>query len=317
MNEKSIIKTLSKAVVCYKNAAIDTIKHDGIEHAGYISFLCMLSIFPFFIFFSAVLSSNQYLHDALKETIFSITNYLLDSKSNFAVLIAPLQPRLEEIIYTPPQSFLGLAIFSIIWSASSLLEGLSTILNRAYRVSKVQPYMLRRLMSIFRFILIIFVVVMIAIAIKLIPLLLELITNSIKIFEKNIIALTFVIKLFDQFSFFNKYINSSISIGITFLFLSYLYYLIPNKKQKFMHTFPGTFNTIIWWWLSTNALQYYIMVFPQVNLVYGSIAGMIITLLYFHMCGIVFIYGAELNYWFSVIFFYSRANNKFDKLLND
>lgn len=308
---KSVFLYLKRLLTCYKKALIDIIKHDGIEHAGYISFLCMLSIFPFFIFFTAILVwiSSIYLHDYYGESLVSVvTSLLMDTK--FARFIEALQPRILEISESPPQSFLGLAIISIIWTASSLLEGFRTILNRAYRVANPPSYLFRRLMSIFQFMIIVCLFIIIIFSLKLIPLfskamvsLIENLKNGTNDYEiiKNI--LQFIIDL-------DANINGFVSPLIMFLFLSYLYYLIPNQKQKFSHTFIGTFNTIILWWLSTNAFQYYLSVFPQINLVYGSIAGIIIALLYFYICSIIFIYGAELNYWSSVLFFRKKKNVK-------
>ena len=150
---------MRQVVKCYKKALIDTIIHDGIEHGGYIAFLSMLSIFPFFIFFTASIAiiSDLYLKNISGESILNIVISIL-VESDFANLIVALQPRIIEITSTPPQSFLSLAIISVIWTASSLLEGLRTILNRANRISNPPNYILRRLLSIIQFILISFIV---------------------------------------------------------------------------------------------------------------------------------------------------------------
>ncbi len=36
---------------CLAQAIFKTIEHDGIEHAGYMAFMILLSIFPFVMFF--------------------------------------------------------------------------------------------------------------------------------------------------------------------------------------------------------------------------------------------------------------------------
>jgi len=306
---------IKKLLRCYKNSFIDIIRHDGVEHAGYISFLCMLSIFPFFIFFTAIFGSisSLYLEDKLHESLSSIfTSILSDTK--FAKFIGALQPRIIEISDSPPQSFLRLAIISVIWTASSLLEGLRTILNRAYRVSNPPSYLFRRLMSILQFILISFIVMLITFTIKFIPLISKGIINFVDEFKDGNFEYEFITNILNIILIIDENISHFLSFTIMFLFLSYIYYLIPNQKQKFSHTFIGTFNTIIFWWLSTNAFQYYISVFPQINLVYGSIAGIIIALLYFYICSIIFIYGAELNYWSFVLFFRKRKNNVKDSI---
>jgi membrane protein len=294
---------LSQIIQCYKNALIDTINHDGVEHGGYIAFLCMLSIFPFFIFFAASIAiiGNLYLENIKGESILNIITSLL-VESNFANLIEALKPRIIEITSTPPQPFLSLAIVSVIWTASSLLEGLRTILNRAYRVSKPPNYLLRRLLSIMQFILISFLVMVLIFIIKILP----IISEGLLFFMEDFRKYSFITRGLNIIIELKESLNWLIVFGINFLLLSSIYYLIPNKKQKFIETFPGTFNTIIWWQISTNAFQDYLSIFKQINIVYGSIAGIIIALLYFYICSLVFIYGAELNYWFQKLVF--KAN---------
>ena len=285
---------IKKILLCYKRAFLDTVEQEGIEHAGYLSFLSMLAIFPFFIFLTATLSF--------------IGNFVLDSSEGVALLdflqklllensfTRALTPRLFEITGTPPDSFLGLAFISILWTASSLLEGLRTILNKAYRVVNPPSYLWRRLLSIGQFLFISLVFLFLIFCLKFLPLasqaLLKLLVNR----DYPVIK-EFLIWIMT----FDSYLGTILILLATFLLLSYIYYLIPNKEQKFSHTFFGTFNTILCWWLMTKAFKYYLAIFPQINLVYGSIAGIIIALLYFYICSIVFIYGAELNYWFSLL----------------
>jgi len=279
---------------------IDTVLHDGIEHGGYIAFLCMLSIFPFFIFFTASIAiiSDLYLKNIKGESILNIIISIL-IESDFANLIGALQPRIIEITSAPPQSFLSLAIVSVIWTASSLLEGLRTILNRANRVSNPPNYILRRLLSIMQFILISSVVMVLVFIIKILP----IISEGILFLIEDLRQYSFIAKFLSLVVEFHERLNWLIIFFINFLLLSSIYYLIPNTKQKFIETFPGTLNTIIWWQISTKAFQYYLSVFQQINIVYGSIAGVIIALLYFYICSLIFIYGAELNFWFKKLIF--------------
>ena len=297
---------LSQIIQCYKNALLDTISHDGVEHGGYIAFLCMLSIFPFFIFFTASIAiiGNVYLENINGESILSIITSLL-MESNFANLIEALQPRIIEITSTPPQPFLSLAIVSVVWTASSLLEGLRTILNRAYRVAKPPSYLWRRLLSIVQFLLISFLVMILIFIIKILP----IISEGLLFFTEDFRKYSFITRVLNIIVDLKESLSWIIVFGINFLLLSSIYYLIPNKIQKFIETFPVTFNTIIWWQISTHAFQDYLSVFKQINIVYGSIAGIIIALLYFYICSLIFIYGAELNYWFQKLIFKHKLFN--------
>ncbi len=285
---------IKEFLLCYKKAFFDTINQDGIEHAGYLSFLSMLAIFPFFIFLTAALSflGSFFLNSSEGASLLNFLQELLSS-NNFT---QALTPRITEITGNPPDSFLGLAFFSILWTASSLLEGLRTILNKAYRVSNPPSYLWRRLLSMMQFLFISSLFLFLVFFIKFLPLaskaLLQLIVRGNYPLTKDLLSWMII---------FDSYLGTLLILLATFLLLSYIYYLIPNKEQKFSHTFFGTLNTILCWWIMSKAFKYYLAFFQQINLVYGSIAGIIIALLYFYICSIVFIYGAELNYWFSLI----------------
>jgi membrane protein len=293
-----IPSTLKSLLQSYKAALYDTVRHDGVEHGGYIAFLFMLAIFPFFIFFTAAIAivADMYLNKIEGQLIISIITSIL-IESDFANLIDALKPRIIEITSAPPQSFLSLAIVSVIWTASSLLEGLRTILNRAYRVANPPNYISRRFTSIIQFIVISSLVMIILFIVKILP----VISGGILFFIEDLRQYSFITTFLNLIIDIHYRLNWLLGFVTTFLFLSYIYYLIPNKKQKFIDTFPGTLNTIIFWQISTKAFQYYLLIFQQINIVYGSIAGIIIALLYFHICSLIFIYGAELNYWFKKI----------------
>jgi membrane protein len=81
-----------------------------------------------------------------------------------------------------------------------------------------------------------------------------------------------------------------------FLLVCMAYYNLPSRKQKFLNVLPGAVFAVIGWTTFSMLFTYYIADFPQVNLIYGSIAGIIIALLYFYICSIILIIGAELNY---------------------
>jgi membrane protein len=263
----------------FYKALIDTINHDGVEHAGYLSFLLMLSIFPFLVFFVALIGlvGNKGLADLLVEMIIN---------SSWANFIDALKPRILEITSSPPQSLLTLAIVSAIWTASSIFEGLRTILNRAYRVKNAPAYLLRRLLSIFEF---------------------ATVTVVIVIFLVILIVLPVLFHLLESYHFYNSEVagwlgpesqalRAILGLAFTFFMITGLYYFLPNRKQKLKNTMPGALMVFLGWYLSSYLFKMYLANFHQVNIIYGSIAGIIIALLYFYVCSLVFIFGAEFNY---------------------
>jgi membrane protein len=275
----------------FRKSLIDTINHDGIEHAGYLAFLSILSFFPSLIFLIAVIGffgESKIGTDFLYKIISELPNEMSRG----------LTPRIKEIISGPSDGYLTIAIIGVIWTASSSVEGCRTILNRAYRIAFPPPYILRRLVSIFEFFIIIFVIISGILIFVIVPVIL-------KYFEKQ-----FSIKLEIDYDFF--YLRQLAIFVILTTSTSVLYYALPNAKQKFTQTIPGSILAVILWTILVNFFSLYLENFDQMNFVYGSIAGVIISLMFFYLISLVFIFGAEFNYNFHRVyqFFLKKPKTK-------
>jgi membrane protein len=275
-----MITKFVKFLKCGAKSVHDLVVHDGVEHAGYLSFLLMLTIFPFLVFFMATVGfiGNEALGNQLVDLIL---------ESSWANFIDALKPRIIEITSSPPQSLLTIAIISAIWTASSIFEGLRTILNKAYRVSSPPAYILRRLFSFVEFIIAVVIIISFLISLVFLPWLWGLLDKLLHINDYPILL------FFSPESEAFRYVLL-FSFGL--LLICFSYFALPNRKQKMTSTFPGGFIVLIGWTTFSVLFKFYIYNFPQVNVIYGSIAGIIIALLYFYVCSLIYIWGAEMNY---------------------
>jgi len=260
-----------------KLSILDTIRQDGVEHAGYLAFLGILSLFPFLIFLVSIVGFVG-ASEAGAEAIGLILSYTPKEVSQ------TLTPRIQEIISGPPQSFLTIAILGVIWTASSSVEGCRTILNRAYRIEFPPPYIFRRFISIIEFFIITFSIVTSIVIFVIAP-------RFLKIFETN-----FGLDLNIDFDFYN--LRQIIIFTLLILGTSLLYYVLPNAKQKISQTIPGSILTVSLWILLEKLFVLYLKNFHQISFVYGSLAGIIISLTFFYLLSLAFIIGAEFNYHF-------------------
>lgn len=253
----------------------DTIDHDGVEHAGYLAFLSILSLFPFLIFLISIIG----FFGASQEGITIIQHGLSYLPKE---LVEALLPRIKEITSGPPQRFLTIAIIGVIWTASSSVEGCRTILNRSYRVESPPPYIWRRFISILEFFVISFSIVIGIFTFVIIPRFLKSLESKLPVIEQI------------NFDFF--YLRHIATFILLVSAVSLLYYALPNVKQQLRRTIPGSILTVILWISLEKLLIIYINEFKQVNLVYGSLASIIISLMFFYIMSLIFIIGAEFNY---------------------
>ena len=269
---------LSRIVHNFYKAGYHTVHHDGIEHAGYLAFLGLLSFFPFLVFLVSLLGLFGKL-DMVDVFAFDIVR-LLPSH-----VVASLEPRINEIVSGPPQGLLTISIIGVIWTASSAVEGLRTILNRAYRVATPPSYLFRRLLSIGQFMGLTLAVIMAMFLLVIGPVFMQ---NLLKNIGKD----------YDDLNHYWSYFRYGFGGSILFISVAISYYILPNIKQTWRAVFPGTFVVIVAWFVAASLFSAYLRNFDQVNLVYGSLGGIIATLLFFYIVGVIYIYGAEFNYVF-------------------
>lgn len=264
-----------RILLSFYQALAFTIKHDGIEHAGYLAFLGLLSLFPFLVFFAAIVG-------LFGESSIG-TEFVSLLLSNLPVRVAEaLRPRIDEIISGPPQGLLTLAIVGAIWTASSAVEGLRTTLNRAHRVYSPPAYIWRRLLSIAQFLIITLIIIIAMSALIFIPLILERLPGIWNITEA-----------LDPIWLYIRYtlISAALFFGV-----STLYYTLPNVRLKWRDVMPGALIVVILWLFAGLLFSSYLSHFQQVNVIYGSLGGVIVALLFFYIINLIFIYGAEFNY---------------------
>ena len=283
---KRIFEIIGNFIQLNRQAIVNLINHDGVEHAGYMAFITLLSFFPFLIFimsFTSFIGSSEYGREMVSLLLSNMPVYLHST----------LKSRIEEIVSGPPGSLLTLSILGVMWTSSSTVEGIRTILNKIYHVKTPPTYILRRLLSIAQFLIITVMLVLAMFILVFLPIIYQKISEIVyfkPIFEvianlsgnllnpiwDNTRHITFVLMLFT---------------GVMFL-----YKVIPNIKLKTRSIIPGSLLVTLLWLISGSLMSEYIYIFSQVNIVYGGLAGFVITLLFFYIIHIIFIYGAEVNY---------------------
>lgn len=269
-----ILKRILLYLRCFYDAAVNTVNHDGIEHAGYMAFLSMLSLFPFLVLMVAIaggLIGNPAIGEEFVALVFS---HLPENA------IQAITPRIEEIVSGPPQGLLTISILGAIWTASSSVEGLRTILNRAYRVSTPPAYPLRRLLSIVQMLVATLIIIALMLGLIFIPILYHAIMQWVPL--PIDLSLTTVSIFLAGFALW--------------MVVAFIYYILPNIKQSFVRALPGALITVLLWMQAASIFSYYLSQVDQVNLIYGSLGGVIAALLFFYIFSVIIIYGAELNY---------------------
>lgn len=260
----------------FYRAGHDLVHNDGIELAGYLTFLAILSLFPFLVILVSIagfLGQGESGAQSINLVLASLPHDVMEA----------IRPRIDEILSGPPQGLLTVAILGALWTSSSAVEGLRTVLNRAYRVSEPPTYLVRRLLSILQLGMFSMLIIIFMVGLVLSPLFFasfEQVTG---------VHLPAGLQGFIESEF--MYLGGV----LVFLGVASLYYVLPNIKQSMLAVLPGAGLCVALWILGAQAVTYYLAHVSQVNLIYGSLSGFIATLVFFFVMNVIFIYGAEFN----------------------
>jgi membrane protein len=261
----------------FYKAGVNTVQHDGIEHAGYLAFIGLLALFPFLVFVAALagfIAQGQ----AGAEFIRLVLAQLPPD------MVQGLTPRITEITSGPPHGLLTVSVLGAIWTSSSALEGYRTVLNRAYRVATPPAYIWRRLLSIAQILILSFVIVLAMIVLVVLPIAWGKAGAPAGISDVPL----------------KGHLILCISIAVIFVGISLSYYFLPNLQQSIHAVVWGAALVTLLWIGAARLLSLYLSRINPANLIYGSLGSVIAALLFFYVGNVLFIYGAEFNYLLKV-----------------
>jgi membrane protein len=84
-------------------------------------------------------------------------------------------------------------------------------------------------------------------------------------------------------------------IGLTYFFISFLYYLAPQRKTKWRFFSAGSIIATILTLIASLGFSYFVNHFAPLNQFYGSIGALIALMLWFNFNALTLLIGFELN----------------------
>lgn len=247
---------------------------NGFEIAGYIAYTGMLSLFPFMIF---LVSVAGFFGDTRSGQDF------LNTISLFAppAMMTTLQPAIQEVIQNRSGSLLTIGLALSLYSASSAVAALRLALDLAYGVEEHRSFWWLKLQD--------FIIVVVGSIIVMLS-------------SLAIIAGPFILELVARFTFIDATDEELIHVaryGLTLVALAalivVLHVVLPNSRLTLRQILPGALTTTVIWIIAASLLTLYFGKFANYSATYGSLGGVVITLLFFYVSAIIFIFGGELN----------------------
>ncbi|HSJ77369.1 MAG TPA: YihY/virulence factor BrkB family protein [Erythrobacter sp.] len=249
--------------------------NEGFIHAGNLAYLSMLAIFPFFILGAALFDLIGGRENA-QTIIFSVARAMPDS---VAAVIVPVA---ENVIYARSGWLLWAGAAVGLWTVSSLIETIRDILRRAYDTKTGRTFWQKRLVSIGLILGAVVLLMLSLFAQVLIGAAQEVIQAVVPQLGNWIGAL--------RLSRIVPGLGLAASLWVLFVTLTPLSY-----RGRQWPKWPGAVFTTVWWLVVAAALPVVLRSVFTYDLTYGSLAGSMVTLLFFWLVGLGLVIGAELN----------------------
>ena len=104
-------------------------------------------------------------------------------------------------------------------------------------------------------------------------------------------------------------------LAVVLFAFALVYYFAPDVEQEFKFVSPGSIIAVLLWLLFSLAFSYYVNKFGSSYGAYGSLAGIIIAMLYLYYTSFILLLGAQMN---QVIEDYNpEGKNEGEKTLNE
>jgi len=247
-------------------------EHDLISKANDLTFKILLSLFPFIIFLMSVAGYFNI------DTMFLIEGMYHGLPPEIMDFITPFMIEIFEI--RRPQ-VLSISFAVMIFSASGGFNSVMKGINRAYGHEDRRNLIHRRLISI---------VLVFVFAIAIILALVMLIFNE-TIYRAAMRFLANTAFLNVTFSFFGYLL----SIGVLLFSIMLINRLSLVHKKKFRDLLPGASFTVVCWVLFSRAFGVYVNNFSNHSALYGSVAGIMLLMIWLNLICIVMLIGSEIN----------------------
>lgn len=268
------LKPKHYALEVAKRVAIG-VYNDGFIHAGNLAYLALVAIFPFIILAAAV----AHLFGQTEDGQLTVANLLARTPPNVA---DTLRGPINEVLTARTGTLLWLGAIVGLWTAASFVETIRDILRRAYGVPSCAPFWEYRLGSIF---LILGAVLLLMVAFAATVALSSLHHVLVEYFPPAA-GLAHALGLYRL-----------VPAGTLFLTIFALFYaLTPSRYRKHRcRKWPGVLFITAWWLVTVELLPVLLSLLGGYGPTYGSLAGVIIVLLFFFVIGLGLVIGAELN----------------------
>ncbi|MET3683135.1 membrane protein [Alkalibacillus flavidus] len=240
--------------------------------AASLAYFFLLSLLPFLIFLLTLIGFMP----VNEEQIFRIVDAYLPPDS-----LSLVYNNIDRLMEDQNGSLLSIGLIGTVWSASIGVNGLMRAFNQAYEIDEERSFIVARGLSV-----LLTVLLVLAIAVAL----------ALPIFGRVIGEYIFsFFGVSDAFLATWEALRFAVSALMMIFVLSLLYMLAPNLRVRLRHAIPGAVVATVGWQLVSLGFSFYVTNFGAYSATYGSLAGVIVLMIWLFLSGMMILIGGEIN----------------------
>jgi membrane protein len=248
---------------------------DVMGMAAQIAFYAMLGLFPFMIFIFSIIRQFAAFQELEPKLLESLAEQMPSEAAQYVTNIV------MDLVPSTNQGLMSFGLLASLWGASMAIGALITTINRAYNIRPRRNMVQQKILAIF-----------LTLALSG----LWLVAMAIILFGPQLTQQ--VLQWIGVVSETNTF-WTSVRLPIAFLLnlaaISILYYVAPEARQKFRWILPGAVTSTVLWFGASQVFREFLANFGQYNKTYGSLATVVILMVWLWISGLLFLLGAEIN----------------------
>lgn len=246
---------------------------DGLTHAASIAYYALLSFFPIMLLALSVLgemTSDAAERDTVVRFIFRYFPRQFDFISGQV-----------DALSTSKVTFGFWGIVALVWASLGVFNAVTSAVNHAWAVEKRRSFLGHRLVGF-----------LMMVSSGLILMVGLVIASLVKLAETRLGEAFLRSPWLDWLSgIVASYVATLLLIGCVAL----IFYFIPNTKVRFRDVWPGAILVGVLWRAAFLLFSWYASDLATWNVIHGSIAAVVVFLLWIYVSAVILIYGVEMT----------------------
>jgi membrane protein len=247
---------------------------NDLTHAASIAYYALLSLFPFLLLVIALLGSitaDENDRVAVLTFVFRYFPTQLDFVSN--QLDAFRQTRLEVSVA---------GALALIWGSLGVFGAVTNAVNEAWGVEKQRSFLKHRMVS--------FLMLVAAGGVMMVAL---VFVSAIQVAQASWFGV--MLSRFHALAALKTLTADYLATILLILGVGLVYYFIPNAKTRFRDVWVGAVLTGVLWRAAFGGFSWYIGRNSGLAMIHGSIAAVVVFLLWIYVSSVILMYGVEFT----------------------